>query len=207
MADSAAASDAPEKRRRLDDGATPAPAPTLEDAPPARAFNPAWLRRSNVDRRSHDALSPADFIAQYESCDAGRGAPLIVTHVVPRWRGATEWTRERLVARFGAREFRVSAALDMELAAYFEYCDAQEAADSDGARRDERPLYLFDKDWLLKCPEMAGEFEVPKYFREDLMGVLGGAGAGRRWWWWWWLCWCRCWWWWRWWCCCWWLWC
>ncbi|KAG8459789.1 hypothetical protein KFE25_014352 [Diacronema lutheri] len=131
----------------------------------ATRVEPRWLERSNVDRRSVDGLSHAEFVEKYEK----PRVPLILTGAVSKWRAATEWTRARLVERYGQTRFRVSASIDMPLGEYLAYADSCGAP---GAR-EERPLYLFDKDFCSKCPEMASEFAVPEYFAEDLMGVLG----------------------------------
>lgn len=131
----------------------------------ATRIDPRWLKRSNVDRRSVGELSYAEFVRQYEK----PGVPVILTGVIPKWRASTEWTLERLLARFGTTPFRVSASTDMSLSDYLAYAEAC----GQGASHEERPLYLFDKDFCSKCPEMASEFEIPEYFREDLMSVLG----------------------------------
>jgi hypothetical protein len=94
---------------------------------------PRWLERSNIDRRSMDQLGVEEFARDYDR----PGVPCIVTDCIPKWKGSTEWTRERLLARFPERQFRVSATVDMRLTDFFDYCDR-------GAG-DERPLYLFDK--------------------------------------------------------------
>jgi HAD superfamily hydrolase (TIGR01509 family) len=130
------------------------------------ALMPNWLNNTNVDRQSLGSLSTHDFIDKYER----PGRPCILTGVIPTWPAATEWTRERMLERFGDTEFRVSATRDMKLSAYFEYCDAQ--ASLPRSRRDPRPLYLFQKDFPSVAPPMASEYSIPPYFAEDLMSVL-----------------------------------
>lgn len=128
----------------------------------ANRIQPRWLKRSNIERRSVDGLSHQEFVRQYEL----PGVPVIVTGAVGKWRAATEWTPARLLERFGATPFRVSASVDMSLGEYLTYAEAC-------GQREERPLYLFDKDFCGKCPEMAAEFEIPEYFKQDLMSVVG----------------------------------
>jgi len=125
-------------------------------------IKPHWLERTNVDRRSSDDLSKEEFITKYEA----PGVPVILTGIVSKWQASTEWTREKLLQRFPDRLLRVSATRDMTLKDYFDYVDQ-----CDGT--EERPLYLFDKDFCLKIPEMNDEFNIPKYFEQDLMSVLG----------------------------------
>ena len=35
------------------------------------------------------------------------------------------------------------------------------------------PLYLFDKYFARKAPQLAEDYTVPEYFSEDLFSVLG----------------------------------
>jgi hypothetical protein len=35
------------------------------------------------------------------------------------------------------------------------------------------PLYLFDKDFAKKCAQLPNDYEVPKFFADDLFAVLG----------------------------------
>ena len=132
-------------------------------------IEPRWLKRSNVERRCVDTLSREEFVEKYEK----PRIPVILTGVVSKWLAATEWTRKRLLERFGEKTFRVSASVDMTLREYLVSADRSEA------QHELRPLYLFDKDFCSKCPEMVAEFSVPPYFEEDLMDVLGAANFVR----------------------------
>ena len=37
------------------------------------------------------------------------------------------------------------------------------------AAQEERPLYLFDKHFAEKCPELANDYSIPPYFADDLL--------------------------------------
>ncbi len=37
------------------------------------------------------------------------------------------------------------------------------------AVQEERPLYLFDKHFAEKCPELANDYSIPPYFADDLL--------------------------------------
>jgi hypothetical protein len=60
-----------------------------------------------------------------------------------------------------------SYAGDMSMpgSAYFQYMARQ---------RDDSPLYLFDKAFLEKVPDLAADFAVPPPFPEDLFALLDG---------------------------------
>jgi len=40
---------------------------------------------------------------------------------------------------------------------------------------DDLPLYLFDKQFAAKAPKLAGEYDVPGYFTDDMFALLGKA--------------------------------
>ena len=48
-------------------------------------------------------------------------------------------------------------------------------------QHDETPLYIFDASFADKKPEMAEEYEVPKYFQEDFFSVLSDKRPPYRW--------------------------
>ena len=35
--------------------------------------------------------------------------------------------------------------------------------------QEERPLYLFDKHFADKCPELSQDYSIPPYFSDDLL--------------------------------------
>eukprot|EP00741_Cyanophora_paradoxa_P009395 tig00000144_g9101.t1 len=127
-------------------------------------LDPAWLEVETIDRRA--ALSLHDFVEQYEKPNR----PVILTDVVTKWPAFSgppdiRWTRENLLRRFGEARFDVSG-YQMRLADYMAYADGT---------RDDQPIYLFDKAFAKKAPEMAGEYSVPEYFGagRDLFSALG----------------------------------
>lgn len=38
---------------------------------------------------------------------------------------------------------------------------------------DDMPLYLFDRNFVAKAPQLGRDYSVPKYFADDLFSVLG----------------------------------
>lgn len=126
----------------------------------AVAIDPAWLTTESVDRR--EGLTVEEFIEKYEK----PGIPVIFTDVIPKWTAAKEWTPERLLAKYGDKKFNVSATVKMTMKDFFHY---------ESQAREERPLYLFDKDFAKTCPEMNDQYDMPPYFAEDLMRHVGQA--------------------------------
>jgi hypothetical protein len=125
-----------------------------------------WLATETVERISADQLSVDEFRCRFAS---GSGTPLIVTDCASKWPALAGWRAERLAERYPETLWRVSASCDMTLPAFLDYCAALRPGS------DPRPLYMFDRNWREKCPQLRDELTVPAYFAEDLMGVLGEA--------------------------------
>ncbi|EGG15302.1 transcription factor jumonji [Cavenderia fasciculata] len=136
-----------------------------------------WLRRhtavSNyfteemskvVDRRDVSELSLQEFIDRYER----PVVPVIFTGVQKEWPAQKEWTKERLVERFGDITFKIThqdhKRIPMTFRDYARYMSEQ---------CDEEPLYVFDDAFGEKAPDMLSEYSVPPYFPEDLFACSG----------------------------------
>lgn len=120
--------------------------------------------RDTIDRRAAATLSVEEFRSRWEE----PGVPLLIEGAASGWPAAREWTREELLRRHGDTVFEAREA-DMRLADFFAYSDAQ---------RDDAPLYVFDKRFGERAPALLDGYEVPPYFREDLLAL--GAGPARR---------------------------
>jgi hypothetical protein len=118
---------------------------------------------NNVDRRND--LSLAEFVEQYERSFT----PVIITDVVNKWPAFHEWTKERLLERYGDVIFKTDQAVRMPLRDYFCYSSSLQ---------EKNPMYLFDNQFCEKAPAMESEYQVPLYFRQDFFELL--ALSGRR---------------------------
>ena len=49
------------------------------------------------------------------------------------------------------------------------------------AKLDDSPLYVFDSAFGERAPQMLGDYAVPPYFREDLLGLVGKRRPPFRW--------------------------
>ncbi|CAM9578770.1 unnamed protein product [Ectocarpus sp. 12 AP-2014] len=121
------------------------------------AIRPEWVRRNTVDRRA--GLSPEEFRRLYEEPNK----PVVLTDAAASWPALEKWTRSRLSAARG--DLRLHAGgLEFALKDYLRY--ARES-------KDELPLYVFDKRFVDKCPDLGREYDVPGVFADDLFSVLG----------------------------------
>lgn len=116
-----------------------------------------WLDVENIDRQSN--LTVEEFKTKYEIPNK----PVIITDIVKKWPAFEKWSRQSLRQSFSGKRVIVGDA-PMNFESYIHYCDTQ---------HDEAPLYLFDKEFCDKAPDLAGDFVVPDYFSQDLFSVLG----------------------------------
>ncbi|CAL9115102.1 unnamed protein product [Musa textilis] len=128
-------------------------------------MKPEWLEIDNIERRR--GISVEEFISRYEEPNK----PVLLEGCLDEWPAMKRWSRERLVRVCGGVKFAVGP-VEMTLERYFQYADAT---------KEERPLYLFDPMFAEKVSELASEYEVPNYFREDLFAVLGKERPDYRW--------------------------
>ncbi|CAM9281999.1 unnamed protein product [Ectocarpus sp. 6 AP-2014] len=89
--------------------------------------------------------------------------PVVLDAGGEAWPALEKWTRSRLSAAHG--DLRLHAGgLEFALKDYLRY--ARES-------KDELPLYVFDKRFVDKCPDLGREYDVPNVFSDDLFSVLG----------------------------------
>lgn len=128
-------------------------------------LQPEWLEVSNVDRRRN--LSPAAFREEYEL----KNKPVVLVDGAAKWPALKKWSMESLEAAFAGKDI-IAGNYPMPFPTYSAYAHNT---------IDEMPLYLFDKDFVTKAPQLAKDFSVPSVFNEDLFSVLGTSRPDYRW--------------------------
>lgn len=120
-------------------------------------IKPDWLTTDNIEKRTD--LSVADFITDFEEPNK----PVLLRNALSSWPALKKWTRDYLLTH--TKDVRFAAGpITLTLPDYFRYSDSAE---------EERPLYIFDSKFAEKAPQLALDYEVPIYFREDLFSILG----------------------------------
>ncbi|RHZ76460.1 hypothetical protein Glove_197g80 [Diversispora epigaea] len=122
----------------------------------------------NLTKERFDALFDAQAI------------PVLIKNCgVEKWKAWNDWKWENLLEKYGQSVFRVAndhggknGYLPMTLESYVRYIKLQ---------RDETPLYIFDPNFIDRHPEMAEDYEIPKYFQEDFFEVLADKRPPYRW--------------------------
>jgi hypothetical protein len=126
--------------------------------------------KENIERRSN--LSIEDFKRQY----AMPNKPVILTDIVSKWPAFRKWNREYLIQHSGNRPYQAEA-VQINFKEYVSYLT--QCKSSSGCF-EESPLYLFDKNFA-NLSQFADDFEVPKYFSDDLFQVLGNQRPDYQW--------------------------
>ena len=119
-------------------------------------IDPDWLSVDNVYRVSASSTSAVDFRRCYEE----PGEPVVVTGVATEWPAFKSWTVAGLDERCGDTLLH-AGGFEFTARDYFRYCEAVEG-------HDDQPLYVFDKHFAEKVPQLKDEYGVPEYFGEDL---------------------------------------
>ena len=124
-----------------------------------------WLARDNIPRCAN--LSRLDFIRDFEEPNR----PVIITDAISGWPAMKRWDRPYLLEHAGHIPF-ATGPVDMTLERFYNYADSVE---------EERPLYVFDPLFGTKAPRLVSDYDVPKYFDEDLFSILDSERPHYRW--------------------------
>lgn len=129
----------------------------------AAPIEDAWLAVDNIDRRSAEELTVEKFKSEYEIPNK----PLIITGAVDAWPGLTKWTDSYLVEQSKGQKY-IAGGFELPMDKYLEYSRTLV---------DDQPLFIFDKQFVAKVPQLGEDYAVPEYFQEDFFKLLG---ADRR---------------------------
>jgi histone arginine demethylase JMJD6 len=121
----------------------------------------------SIDRVRCNHLSTERFVRQYERTST----PVILTGCADHWLARTNWTFEALLKRYANTLFKCGEddegyKVKIKLKYFLEYLTKQQ---------DDSPMYVFDNsfDEHPVAKQLMQDFDVPKYFREDLFSLVG----------------------------------
>lgn len=123
-----------------------------------RSACPGFFDFDDIPRVDSSTLSVADFVRDYEL----KNVPVVITNAVKDWNAFGKWTKEFLVEAYGDSKLRATSATatrsaEFTFKEYFKYAE-------DVAKEDEVPLYLFERSYALKAPQIEKDYCVPVYF-------------------------------------------
>jgi histone arginine demethylase JMJD6 len=158
----------------------------------------------NCPRIDYEKVSKEEFVTKYEIPNI----PCVIQNGMKEWPAMTEWTVTKLAYRYRHEKFKVGEDDDekvvyLGLKYYFHYA----LKDPHGAAIDDSPLYIFDATFgkrsihhsarrsevdsdsrhrydpnSSQAPcHLVEDYQVPKYFTDDLFSLAEGRRPPFRW--------------------------
>eukprot|EP00045_Choanoeca_perplexa_P010892 m.112977 g.112977 ORF g.112977 m.112977 type:complete len:414 (-) comp15431_c0_seq1:3086-4327(-) len=121
----------------------------------------------HVDRVDYQTVDEAEFIERYESLNK----PCILVNAMNTWPAMKKWTMKKLRKKFGRQRFKCGEDDDgYPVKMRLEYYDIYQQTNT-----DDSPMYVFDGTFGEKDgkKEFLSDYELPKYFRDDLFQYVG----------------------------------
>jgi len=151
---------------------------TRSPPPAPRSACPGFYKHSDVDRVAYADCPVDTFVREYET----QNRPLVLTGAVDYWPALKQWGAEYLVRAgeqvrqqsgqeptFRATSATAPVAATFTLRGYFHYL---------AQAHEEAPLYLFERDFAKKVKSLAGDYDVPVYFRTADDALAAGKQEG-----------------------------
>ena len=149
------------------------------------ALQSSWLSVNSVIEEDSSGLTLGKFLRNYEE----KNIPVIVKGATKSWPAFKKWNRDYLIDNTHGIKFRATSGAaplpaNFTMKSYAKYCDSA---------CEEAPLYLFDRSFADKCPQILQDYadslkETCPFFDDeavhghDLFSLLGeGKRPDHRW--------------------------
>nr|CCA20147.1 histone arginine demethylase putative [Albugo laibachii Nc14] len=118
-----------------------------------------WLCVESLDRIDVSSLPLSEFTKRY---DRGN-RPVILENAISHWPALKKWTSDSYLTQMCQQETLYAGGYAFTMENYLKYCRTL---------RDDQPLCIFDKDFAVKFPSLAHDYDVPQYFQQDFAALL-----------------------------------
>ncbi|KAJ0408254.1 hypothetical protein P43SY_004412 [Pythium insidiosum] len=133
----------------------------------AAPIEKSWIAKETIERRSATQLTLEEFKRDFETANR----PVILTDCINKWPAMQRWSDEYLIETCGSQTFS-AGGFQLSMAQYLHYSRTLV---------DDQPLFIFDKEFAAKVPQLAEDYDVPEYFQEDFFSLLGEQRPDHRW--------------------------
>ena len=115
------------------------------------ALQPSWLSTHTVPTLPHEDVTTEIFLKEYEQ----ENTPLLIKGASKSWPALQKWNTDYLLKVCEGKTFRATSGAaplpaQFNLDDYFNYC---------ASSTEEAPLYLFDRTFATKCPQLLSDFD------------------------------------------------
>lgn len=140
------------------------------------AIKQSWIDVQTVPCEDHSSLSLSRFLQEYEE----KNYPVIIKNATKSWPAIKKWNKDYLIKHTNGLKFRATSGAaplpaEFSMESYAKYCDSTV---------EEAPLYLFDRTFVDKCPQLLNDYfddlkETCPFFNDqakhgtDLFSLLG----------------------------------
>ena len=116
------------------------------------ALQPSWLSTHTVSCVPHSEMTTERFFNEYERTNT----PVLIKGASKTWPAVQKWSRDYLLSVASDKRFRATSGAaplpaQFTLNDYLNYCDSS---------TEEAPLYLFDRTFAAKCPQLLHDFDA-----------------------------------------------
>jgi hypothetical protein len=118
-----------------------------------------WIEIETIERRNASHFTLEQFQQEFERPNR----PVIIENALTNWQAITKWQHSEYLTNITANATFSAGGFQMKMNKYFEYSRLLQ---------DDQPLFIFDKQFINKCPVLEKDYEIPFFFQQDFFHLL-----------------------------------